>query len=550
MKLKTPVKLSRFKEILSVFVRYGFSDMFTLLDLPGRRMAGRIMDVDPKMSPYARFRMALDDLGPTFVKFGQIMSLRSDLLPMPLIEELQKLQDRAAPVNVDLIRTVVHANLARPWEEVFLSFDETPVAAASLCQVHRAVIRQGPAEVALKVQRPGIAAKIEADLGILDSLAAKMHERNPQMRIYDLPRMARLIRQTLRRELDFSREARYVQIARSHMEGIEGIHVPQVFPDLSTPQLLVMEFVHGENLRTLDRRRLKDPATLARNGLHATMRQLFEVGFFHADPHPGNMLISAAGDTMTLLDWGMVGRLTPRDRHDVLDLMVAIVDRDSRRLVDSLLTITNGAATEVDRRSLERDLIDVLDAHMVAAIGDLRLGRLVVEIMELMQKYHLQLPTDLFMMVKTMVTAEGTVQQIHPEMDVVAEIRPHLERLAVQRFHPKHIWHGARSFLFRLAAAPTRFPKRISDIIEKMEQGKLRIEFEHQNLGGVQKTLEKIFSRLTMGVILGAMVIGSSLIITTGLPPFFYGYPLLGLTGYLISAVLGLGLIFDILRNR
>jgi ubiquinone biosynthesis protein len=548
MKLKTIVNLGRLKEILTAFVKYGFADVVDLLDLPGRHIADRVMDVDPRTTPFERFRMALDELGPTFVKFGQVMSLRSDLLPKPLIEELQKLQDDAAPVDVELIKAVIRENIDQPWETLFLSFDESPLAAASLSQVHLAVLREGATEVALKVQRPEIESKINRDLSILASVAERMHQRIPEMQTYELPRLVKLVRKSLDHELDFHREARYVQIARSHMQGLEGMHVPNAFMQLSMPQLLVMELVRGQNLRTMDRDLFEDPVVLARNGLRATVKQLFEVGFFHADPHPGNVIISN-GNTINLLDWGMVGRLTPRDRHEVVDLITAIVEKDSRRLVDTLLTITAGGV-DIDRRALERDLLDVLDSHLVASLSDLRLGQLVLEVTEMIRKYQLQIPTDLFMMIKALVTAEGTVKLINPEMDLATELRPHLKRLATQRFSPEAILRGARDFLLKMAAAPTRFPKRIGDIVEKMERGKLRIGFEHRNLGGLQFTLEKIFSRLTMGVILGAMIIGSSLIITTGIPPIVYGYPLLGLAGYLISAILGMWLIFDILHNR
>ena len=548
MKLKTIVNLGRLKEILAVFVKYGFVDVIRMLDLPGGQLADRVLDVDTESTPYKRFRMALDELGPTFVKFGQVMSLRSDLLPPPLIEELQMLQDDAAPVEVESIKAVIQANITQPWDALFLSFDASPLAAASLSQVHRAVLRQGAVEVALKVQRPDIQSKIDRDLSILASIAERMHQRLPEMKAYDLPRLVELIRKSLERELDFHREARYVEIARSHLQDLEGIRVPRAYLQLSTPQLLVMEFVDGQMLRTMDRGLLDDPAALARKGLQATIRQLFEVGFFHADPHPGNVLISG-GDTINLLDWGMVGRLTPRDRHEVIDLITAIVEKDSRGLVDILLTMTDGG-DDIDKRALERDLIDVLDSHLVASLSDLRLGRLILDVTEMIRTYHLQVPTDLFMMIKSLVTAEGTVRLLHPEMDLVSEIRPHLKRLAAQRFSLEAAWHGARAFLFRLAAAPTRFPQRIADIVEKMEQGRLRIGFEHRNLKELLATLEKIFSRLTMGVILGAMIIGSSLIITTGVPPIVFGYPLLGLAGYLIAALLGLWVVYDILRNR
>ena len=375
MKFKTIVNLSRLKDILAAFIKYGFADIVGRLDLPGRHLADRVMDVDPDLTPYERFRMALDQLGPTFVKFGQVMSLRSDLLPKPLIMELQKLQDDAAPVDVESIKALIRDNIDQPWERLFLSFDEKPLAAASLSQVHRAVLRDGAIEVALKVQRPDIESNINRDLSIMESVAERMHKRIPEMQIYELPRLVELIRKSLERELDFQREARYVQIARGHMRDLEGIHVPKSFLQLCRPQLLVMEYIRGQNLRTMDRDLLEDSMALARNGLHATVKQLFEVGFFHADPHPGNVLISN-GNTINLLDWGMVGRLTPTDRHEVIDLIAAIVERDSRRLVDTLLTITAGSV-DIDRRSLERDLLDVLDFHLVDSLSELRLGQLV-----------------------------------------------------------------------------------------------------------------------------------------------------------------------------
>ena len=548
MKLKTFANLGRFKEIVSVFARYGFADIVCLLDFPGCELANRIMDIDPQTTPYERFRLALDELGPTFVKFGQILSLRAELLPKPLVEELQKLQDDAAPVDVKSIKSVIGKNLEKPWEEVFLSFDETPLAAASLSQVHRAVLRKGGTEVALKVQRPDIESKIDRDLDIMELVADRMHERVPEMSIYELPRLVSLMRRTLAHELDFRREARYLQIARRHMEDIEGFCVPKAFLQLSTSKLLVMEYIPGQHLNSLNRDLLEDPAHLARTGLRAAVKQLFEVGFFHADPHPGNVLI-ADGNTICLLDWGMVGRLTPRERNEMVDLIAAIVERDSARLVDALLTITAGGV-DVDRRSLERSLLDILDSHMVVSLSELRLGQLVLEILAMIREYRLRMPTDLFIMIKALVTVEATVKLIYPEMDLASEIRPHLERVAVRRFNPELVWRSARALLFKLAASPFRFPRRIADIIEKMERGKLRVEFEHRNLSGLQRTLEKTFSRLTMGVILGAMIIGSSLIVTAGIPPNFHGYPLLGLTGYLISAALGLWLIFDILRNR
>jgi ubiquinone biosynthesis protein len=546
--LKTVQNLGRFKEIVSVFARYGFGDVLSHLGLPGRQVADRISRVDSELTPFERLRMAFDDLGPSFVKFGQILSLRSDMLPKALTQELAKLQDKAALVPVDQVVEAVEESLGRPLKDVFSVFDKTPLASASLSQVHRAVLREDRTVVALKVRRPEIRAKVDLDLGIFESIAKVLHERMAEVQIYDLPGLVDLIRRTLERELDFEREARYMKIAESRMRHLPGIHIPKANRRLSSRRLLVMEYIRGDRLMDLKPETLEDPAEMARQGLHATVQQILEDGFFHADPHPGNLLVME-GKTLCLLDWGMVGRLTAEDRIQLADLLAATVEKDSERLVETLLTVSR-TSEDTDPRALEREVLELLDVHMAASVADIRIGELMLDITDLIRKYHLRVPPDLFMMIKALVTAEASVRLIYPQLDVVSEMLPHVRRLAAQRFQPRRIVDRLKVLLLKLATSPGQFPKRIGDIVAKMERGDLRLRFEHHHLDDLTSTLDKIFSRLTLGVILGAMIIGSSLIVTTGLPPLLGGYSLLGLAGYCISAVVGLWLVYDILRNR
>ena len=548
MNLKTVQNLGRFKEIVSVFVKYGFGDALGHLGLPGRQVADRISQVDSNLTTYQRLRLAFDDLGPTFVKFGQILSLRSDMLPKELTRELAKLQDKAARVPVEAVIEAVEGSLGRSIDEVFAVFDRTPLASASLSQVHRAVLRNGRLAVALKVRRPGIRDKVDLDLRIFESIARTLHERMPEAQVYDLPGLVALIRQTLARELDFDREAQYMKIARSRMNHLAGIHVPEPIAHLSSPRLLVMEYVQGVRLSDLNPRTLEEPQKMARAGLHATIQQILEDGFFHADPHPGNVMI-VNGTDICLLDWGMIGRLGTKDRLHLIDLLAATVEKDSERLVDTLLTISR-AADAIDPLALERDVLDMLDIHMAGSVAEIRIGDLMLDITDLIRKFQLRVPPDLFMMIKALVTAEASVRRIYPELDVISEIRPHVQRLAAQRFAPRRLFDRLKMLLLKLASSPGEFPRRISDIVAKMERGDFRLRFEHHHLDDLTSTLDKIFSRLTLGVIVGAMIIGSSLIITTGVPPVVFGYPLLGLAGYCISAVVGLWVVYDILRNR
>jgi ubiquinone biosynthesis protein len=548
MDFRTITKLKRFKDIVLILLKYGFEDMVDRLDLPAVGPLEPTHRAGEGLGTYERIRHALEDLGPTFVKFGQIMSLRPDLLPQPLIRELTGLQDDVRPEGFETVRDRVEREMQKPVGEAFNIFDPTPVAAASLSQVHRGVLRDDGAIVAVKVQRPGIRKKVEQDLDILEAVVQRLHARLEEARIYDLPGLVKITRRTLLNELDFTREARHMKIARMHQGDHRDVYIPEVLTPFCTRNLLVMEYIQGARLKNISPESLPEAEELARGGLRSSIRQILEHGFFHADPHPGNILITEASE-LCLLDWGMVGRLTREARYELVDLIHAVVDRDTERLVSALLMIAR-SEKDVDRRSLERDLLDILDAHFALPLKELRIGQLLLDITTLLREYKLRLPSDLGIMIKALLTAEGSARHIYPDLDVVSEAEPHVKRIAEQRFKPSRLWRTFHAKLSQLLAFQGRMPRLFSQIIDKVDRGHLSIRFEHENLEGLQNTLENIFNRLTFGVIIGALIIGSSMIITTGIGPLLFGFPLLGLLGYLISAVLGLWLVYNIIRSR
>ncbi len=548
MKIKTIANLGRFKDIVFTLIKYGFGGMVEHLDFPGKHEKKGSSYVDKRLGTYERFRMALEDLGPTFIKFGQIMSLRSDLLPKDLVLELGKLQDEVAPVEFSFIRRVIEENIQCSMEDLFILFEEKPIAAASLSQVHRAILKETRQAVAVKVQRPNIRNTIETDLNILETIADQIHERLAEYRIYDFPGLVRLTRRNIQRELNFNREARYMSIAKANMDGMKGVYIPKAFMDLCTPSLLIMELIEGSKLKELDLKNLENPEPLAKRGLKVTIKQILEDGFFHADPHPGNLLITK-DHVLCMLDWGMVGRLTEGERFDLIEFLFAIVDQDSKRLVDALLVITK-AEEEIDYRRLERDLIDILDSYLSVPLKDLNLGSLILEITDLLREYRLRLPPDLFVMLKALITAEGTARLIYPDLDVISQAEPFLRKAASKRFRPGFLIKKVQVAISRLLTYRGNLNKRFIRIVEKLDRGELNIRFEHKNLGGLRNTLENISSRLTFGIIIAAMIIGSSMIITTGVEPLLFGFPAIGIIGYIISAVAGLWLIYNIIKTR
>jgi ubiquinone biosynthesis protein len=548
MDLKTLASLGRFKDIVMILMKYGFDDLIDRLEVPGIELIKKIHKADPELGTFERIRCALEDLGPTFVKFGQIMSLRPDLLPPELIDELSKLQDDVAPVEFSQIKETVEKNTMRPLQETFSIFDAEPLAAASISQVHHGVLKRDGRIASIKVQRPGIRLKIKTDLDILAVIADRLHERVDDLKIYDLPNLVRVTRRNLLRELDFKREARNMKIASSYTDENLEIYIPEVYEEYCTERLLVMEYVQGTKLKDLKTEALTDPESTAKQGLKAAIKQILDDGFFHADPHPGNLLITEE-ERICLMDWGMTGRLSERDRHELIDLMKSVVDKDSEAMVHALLRISS-AGEAIDQRGLERELLDVLDSYYAVPIKEMNIGQLLMAITELLRTYRLSLPPDLVIMIKALVTAEGTARLIYPDLDIVSEAKDYISDLALERFKPASLWRGLRFNLSQFFSLQKEMPRRMLQILNKADRGELTLGFRHENLGGLRKTLDNITNRLTFGIIIAAMIIGSSMIITTGIGPLLFGFPALGIIGYLISGLLGLWLIFNIIRQR
>ncbi len=548
MDIKAVMHLGRFKDIVVTLFRYGFNDVVERLDLPGKVLFEKIRKVEREMTTWERIRCMLDDLGPTYIKFGQIMSLRPDLIPYPLILELRKLQDEVAPVEYEAIRQMVEKSLQRTITQIFSSFEEKPLAAASLAQVHRAVLRDGGHQVAVKVRRARIRKMIATDLYLLELIAGQLDERMEAAQIYDLPNLVQEVKKTLLRELDFTREARHMKICRSNLAENQEIYIPQVYENYSTERVLTMELVHGTKMKDLTPDYDLERETLAKRGLRLTIKQILEDGFFHADPHPGNLLI-LENNVLCLLDWGMVGRLTRRTRYELIDLINAVVDKDSERILAILISLTQ-VDGEIMSRRMEREILDILDIYRSLPIQELNLGQLLLDISTMLREHRLKVPADLAIMIKALITAEGTARQLYPELNVVEEAEPYVKRLAIERWKPLVLWQDLRRNIYNFLSLQRGLPLRLGQIIEKIDRGELNIRFQHENLGGIRSTLENITNRLTFGIIIAALIVASSMIITTGVKPLLFGFPALGIIGYLVSGVLGLWLVFNIIRSR
>jgi ubiquinone biosynthesis protein len=544
--LKTLANLGRFKEIAFTLLKYGFDDVVDRLHLPGKFFLSAKVVPHKDKTTFERIRLTLEELGPTFIKFGQVMSLRPDLLPMGLVLELRKLHDDVPSQPFPLIKKVVEEELGRPVEEAFSHFDEVPLASASLAQVHRAVLPDGT-PVAVKVQKPGIQETVNRDLSILKDLVNALEDRIEVFALYDAPGMVRELKNAMLKELDFVIEARNMRIAEANFQGDPKVRIPQVYEAFSTNRLLTMELFEGKKLRELESAPPEQRREVALAGLRAALRQVLEHGFFHADPHPGNIVI-LDNSVVGLLDWGMVGRLTEQMRNDLIDLIIAAADKDGPATASALLRLAD--AEDMDRSVLERDVLDILDTYGNLPIKSVNIGEMTGRMTDLLRIHKIRVPADLAIMLKALVTSEGTARELWPELNAVAEAEPFVKKLVRERYKPAALKKTITRTLLELLNIHRKLPRRLDRIFTKMEKGELSIRFRHDNIEGFLETIETATNRLTFAIIIGALLIGSSLIITTGIEPHLFGFPLLGLLGYLISGLLGLWLVFLIIRRR
>lgn len=549
MELKPIAHLSRFKEIASILFKYGFDDVIERLGIPGKDLLQRVHPVEREMTTGERIRRSLEELGPTFIKLGQVLSLRPDLLPMELITELEKLQDEVAPVPFSEIKAIVEQSLGKEVSAVFSQFHEEPLAAASLAQVHRAELRDTQLMVAVKVQRPRIRKTVERDLSILERIAGYLQGRLELARIYDFEGLVQEFRKSLMLELDFTFEARNMRIIQRNFADNPFVHIPTVYDEYSTEMLLTMELIQGIKLKDLPEHQHDDRKLLAQRGIAATIKQILEDGFFHADPHPGNIMVME-NNVLCFLDWGMVGRLTRESRYRLVDLLEAVADRESEMIIDALLGFIGDHQPYLDERSLERDISYLLDYYHDVPVRKLHVGKFMLEVNSILQRHNLIVPRDLALMIKALVTAEGTALTLFADLDVIKEAEPYAKKLALERWKPQELWRRMRRRIHHLVALQNKLPRQITTILEKIEHGDLQIPLQHKNLEDLQGTLERVANRMTVGLIIAAMIIGSSLIITTGVRPLLFGYSALGIIGYSFSGLLGIWLVFSIMRNK
>ena len=552
----TARELPRLREISSVFVRHGLGDLVrragiaTLLEQAGQVLQWGEASKIAHLEPHHRARLAFEQLGPTFVKLGQVLSTREDLLPPAWTSELARLHSDVAPVPFDDLLPQIEQALRRSPFEVFAHVEREPYAAASIAQIHRATLASGT-PVVLKIRRPGIDAKIDADLRLLDRLAHLIEREMPEVRRYQPVQVVGQLRGSLERELDLAVEARNTERFAHNFADDLDILVPRVYSEWTSSTMIVLEHIEGirgNDLAAIDSAGL-DRKVLAARGVDAVLKMILVDGFFHADPHPGNVMY-LPGNRIALIDFGMVGRLSPARRGQIIDLLAGLAGHDEEAMLEVLLDWRGDEF--VDEARLAADLGEFAFDYTDMQLKDLKIGVLLHRVSAILREHSIVLPSDLTLLFKALITLEGLGHQYDPEFRLIERVKPFIDHAMRERYQPVETARRAQQTLSDLFGLVTSMPRDLARLVKDARHGRIRVDLDLKRLDRFGDRLHSAVDRATIGVMTASLVVGSSIVMTIAEGPRLFGVSLLtycGLVGYLVAFVNSLWIIFSIWRS-
>jgi ubiquinone biosynthesis protein len=542
----------RYRVIVGVFLKYGYEDLARRVPLPRPiHLSRKTRDAQEEIASLTapeRLRRAFEELGPAFVKFGQLLSTRTHLLPQPFIIELSKLHDQVPPVPFDQVTAVLVSELKRPPGEFFASIEETPIGSASMAQVHRAVRVDGK-KCVIKVQRPGIEKIVRLDLEIMEQLAGLIERHAEDWRVHKPTAVVAEFARQMEQEMDFRAEAAHVQRFAEQFASEQTIYVPCVFPETSTGRVLTMERIDA--VKASDFAELGvaglDRSVIATRIADLVMKQIFVHGFFHADPHPGNIHIMP-GNVICFLDFGMMGFLDQQTREIFSKFVMGIAQRNEVSTAAALLRLTH-ADLDPPRQGFEADVAEFMHRNFYRPVGEMVFGQLVSQLFSLTTRYQLTLPPDLSTMLKALALMENLVTRLDPGHDIIAQARPFMTEVRLKRLNPRRLMRHWLEFSTDVGDLLRDLPLETRRLIAMFKEGKGRLLIHHQGLEGLMNTLERIVNRLAFALVLSALVIASSIIVHARVPPIWHDVSVIGILGYLLAGIMGFWLLIAMLRH-
>ena len=547
--------IRRYRHIMAVLMKYGFEEVADALRKRftirfGEQVAPiKVKSAAKGRSRAERTRLALQDMGPTFIKMGQLLSTRPDLIPDEYITELEKLQDQVAPVSLSEIQGELERELENKVEDVFSNFESRPLAAGSIAQVHRARTKDGQ-EVVLKIRRPNIKKTVMAECHILDDISGLLKNTFFAGDTIDPHKMVRELTEAILQEVDLANEMRnQIRFIKAFADDTT-VHIPNVYEKYCTEGLLVMEYIDGVKAASKQSVEAKglNPKLLAHRASNFVLRQIFEFGFFHTDPHTGNFFILTE-NVLVPIDFGQVAFLSSQDRQLLSEVVLTIVDNDAGRLVRAF--DQNDMITEAtDMNQLDTDIEQILATYHNLPLKDIPFGRVAAQIFQILRRHRVRPPTHFTLMLKSMMTVENLAHRLDPDFNLVENLKPYSRRVVYQYLDPRQVLKNLRRAAVAAQALVTRLPEDFDAILKKFRQGKFQLRVHHEHLENLATTLNKSSNRVSFALIIAALLISSSMLVTQQGTILGLALQSLGIVGYLIAAVMGLGLLISIIRSK
>lgn len=535
-------RFRRYGQIADVLVKYGFGIVIDQL-FPGVRKWKFFQKHFPEKRPvYERMRLAIEELGPTFIKFGQIASTRTEILPPELIEELHKLQDRVAPAPFSRVKPIFE-EYCGCVEDVFGQIEEEPIGSASIALVYRGMLKDGT-RVALKVQRPGIAEVIEKDLVILRALAKRVETVFPDLRVYNPTGMVQDFASQIRKELDFVRDGKNAERLGQNMRGVPGVRCPRIYWQYSGARLLVMEYIEGVRIDDAEGIRAfgLSPREIGRRGFYAYMKQIFEDGFFHGDPHPGNLIVTRKGE-LVFLDFGIMGIIRPEKRHTFTNLLLSILENDVDLMIRSLERLGVRVRPE-DMDTLRDDLFITLMDYSEFRLKEVNFSQVIQELTGVMRRYGLQVPMNLMLMLKVIMMVADVGKSLDPEFNFSAYVGPYMEQLSEKDYALRELGRRARQSAALALEGIFELPTNLNNILKRFSAGSIRFEVAEADLMRLQHIMDRGSDRVLVGLVIAALVVGSSIVIHAGGVSITGPLLLLAYLSYAVAVVIGFAALY------
>ncbi len=538
-------RIRRSRQIANVLIKHGFGHLVERIGikLPIRK---KVDGEAVRIPAPVRARVVLEELGPTFIKFGQVLSMRPDLIPLDFVEEFKKLQDRVLGFGYEDVELGIEGEFKAPIKELFDSFDKKPLAAASIAQVHKAVL--DGKDVVVKVQRPEIEDKIEADIDILFNLAQLIAKHIPESRLYDPVGIVGEFAKTIRKELDFTIEARNAERFARNFADFPKVCVPKVYWELTSRRVLTMESIQGTKISDINEELNGEVRkNLSENIARSYMKQILIDGFYHADPHPGNIFV-VNREVIAFTDFGITGRVDEYMKEKLSNLFIAIMQKNTNRIIEEFLDI-GIVDDEVAIPEFRNDITELIEEYYGTTLKQADFPAIMNNVMRTALKHRIRIPANFAILIKTLVTMEGICRELNPDFNLTEVSKPFIESLVAERIQPARIVGRFIENVSELNKLIMILPKRLNQILSQLERGKLLIDIEHKGLNRIIAELDIASNRLSVSLIISAIIVGSSVIMLTGRGPLLFGFPVIGVIGYIIAGILGMGLVISILRS-